>query len=195
MARDERLITFCIDGLLHAVQKRVLVEGADPHARNGEAFCYACHAGRLHVAQWLRDQPGCDLRVCGNTAFVWACAASHGNPAVAQWLWGIMGDAKVRPGMKRAFSNACSHRNLKVAKWLVSVGPGVEDLGIHDNDDAVFRHAVTKRFLNFTAPDLQLARWLLSLDPHWPSWPAWAVDRLKVWSPARDAWMRSCIVL
>jgi hypothetical protein len=200
MARDERLIKCCRKGCLDALQTLVLVEGVDPHARNGEAFCHACDAGHLHIAQWLRDQPGFDLPSYGNKAFVWACGTKHGNPAVAQWLWSIMADEGLRPDLKLAFATACTWRNLAVAKWIVSVAADVKDLGIHKDDDDLIRRAVVLGctiMIGIVPPRsraLGLARWLLSLDPQWPSWPAWAMDRLKVWSPARDAWMRSCVV-
>ena len=192
MARDERLIKCCREGCLGALQTLVLVKGADPHARHGEAFCHACDAGHLHIAQWLRDQPGFHLPSYGNTALVWACGAKHGNPAVAQWLWSIMADEGLRPDLKRAFATACTGRNLAVAKWVVSVAADVKDLGIHKDDDYLIRHAVMLGIVPPRSRALGLARWLLSLDPKWPSWLAWVVDRLKKWSPARDAWMRSC---
>jgi hypothetical protein len=191
MARDERLIKCCTKGWLDALQTLVLVEGVDPHARNGEAFCYACHAGQLHVAQWLRDQPGFDLPACGNEALAWACAGRQESPVVAQWLKGVMDGANLRPDVHRAFSNACYCRNLAVAKWVLGVAADLEELDIHGQEDALIRHVVSP---NTVRPaDLGLGRWLLSLDPQWPSWPAWAMDRLKVWSRARDAWMRGCV--
>ena len=190
---DEEMIWAVKKGKLDFIQSHVLVRGADPHAHDGEAFCHACLAGQLHVAQWLRAQPGFDLGVCGNRAFAWSCACTHGNFAVIQWLWSIMADAHFRPDLKRAFANACYYRNWAVAKWVVSVVPRVDDLGIHDEDDSLIRRTVSDCIVPAQKAVLCLGRWLLSLDPHWPSWPAWAVDRLKVWSPARDAWMRACV--
>ena len=143
---------------------RARVPLLDIHAHHDEAFTQACKAGRLDVARWLHAQGGVDIHARHDAAFVLACM----------------------------------NRRLREAQWLWSLG-GVD---LHTLDEWAARSCQVWRHMDVvgnTAPPPicmvhKVCQWVFSLDPREAAWPEDMVAFVQKWSPARDAWMRSCVV-
>jgi hypothetical protein len=84
---------------------------------------------------------------------------------------------------------AAERGRLHMADWLCSLG----HVDIHAVADDLAswcrQHGAPFGSVNWHA-----CRWLFSVDPREAAWPEDMVIFVKQWSPARDAWMRSCVV-
>lgn len=111
-------------------------------------------------------------------------ACGHGHMVVAQCLMtkfevhGLTVDVV----SSDAFVLACSRGHLDVAKWLLAFGAVDIHHGVFPVLDWPFEVACQNGHFG-------IARWLLTLEPDEAyKWPC--LEKLKVWSAPRDAWMR-----
>jgi hypothetical protein len=133
----------------------------------------------LHVLQWLAalEQDGHYYRMSSRLAFLRACKT--GRLHVAEWLRRLGCYTYFSPD--ELFRSVIWEGHLGVAKWLQGVG-GVH---IHGDDDYAFKISISQGHL-------EIGRWLMGLDPLW-AWPCADVEKLKCWSPARDAWIQAVV--
>ncbi len=150
---------------------------------------WVCLAGQLEVAQWMHET--CHrgtFDAFADDAFLQACSGGHVH--VARWLLSL-GAVDVEACALDALHTAvCTdYGNLAVAKWLVSLGT----VDIHAVADDLASWC-RQNGAPFGSVNWHACRWLFSLDPREAAWPAAIVRVMSTWSPARDAWMRSCVV-
>ena len=175
-----RLVAACKKGDLLAVQilttlgklsKGVLVEGARTACGSGHVELMECFCNCM------------DMQPLKQVLLISACNSRHED--MVRWVV-----QRLQPALQHrsafeedAFTVACSHMGLGLAKWLWARG-GVD---IHFADDSAFKGACANgRF--------DTARWLLGLHPDWAAWPAHSVASLKTWSGPRHTWIRAVTV-
>jgi hypothetical protein len=173
---NERLRVACTHGRIRVAKWLVAVNGRRDAFRRldqFELFSNTCDRGDLITAQWLMGTFGTTLSAEElEWAFYGACSLGHLH--VAAWLHAL----GAADGNFSAFQQVCRQGALQSAKWLHALG-GVD---IHANADAALVSAL----------DPRVGRWLVCRDPEWP-WPEQCLQRLQVWSPARDAWIKAVV--
>jgi hypothetical protein len=178
----------------------------------------ACRGGHFHVADWLLTEAGLGPETEGPMIYLFrTLTGSKGNLAAAKWLlaragpigdhfefaesfrracgrghlgvvqW-LFGHPAVRAMHDEGLGAACWNGHLAVVKWLVAQGVPVR--GLKGDDLPLFSACAS--FAGHRINNIQVQRWLLGQGAVWPFSDAW-LDRLKTWSPERDAWMRAVV--
>ena len=167
----------CMFGYLEHAQRMHAFGTVDVHSHEDRPFEWACAQGHLHVAKWLMGLGGVNAQTGRYAPLRRACANGHLH--VAKWLV----EADPSHPMDDVFLACVSTDNLAGAKFVRSL----KQVDIHADGDRAFVFAV------MGAHGPRMALWLLQLDSSWEHWPAAWLRVLQVWSPVRDAWMRSVV--
>jgi hypothetical protein len=142
--------------------------------KTSDARCFlcACYAGHTDFAVWYHGLGGINVHQA-RAGFVEAC--KNGHLAIVQYLYGAIGFDH-----DSAFRLACENGRLETAQWVFGLG-GVD---VHFNNDEAFLWACR-------SPDGLLAKWMLSLDEEYESWPVEkGLALLKKWGAERETWIR-----
>ena len=197
------LVRACVRGDLLAVQTQVARLNPRKSKTSRfltDGFLAAVHARNFHVQDWLLAAGHVPLHAA-EAAFVTACgrndlgsvqfwAARKGEDG-ASWV----DSALCTSGFQHAMSWMYGPPAWDVLKWLfVHRSSDLEESFF--SRDYVFSRMVRRPADGdgeHVAGKLQFARWLLAQDPTWVPDSVAALQRLKVWSRGRQAWMASVV--